>query len=141
MPITAPDARWSDKSLNPRLLLLVTFLSLLISGCATSISHGTLNDRLTEAPASLVVLDVRTNSEYRKGHLPGAVNISVLVLPFRLGRIPVKSKEDPLVVYCSHGPRAGLAGFILKVAGFKRVHQLEADLKGWRAEGILVKSP
>jgi rhodanese-related sulfurtransferase len=130
-----------DNHRNSLLLLLLIFLFLLTSGCATSISHGTLNERLEEAAASPLVLDVRTNSEYRKGHLPGAVNISVFVLPFRLGRIPVKSKEDPLVVYCSHGPRAALAGFILKVAGFKRVHHLETDLKGWRAEGILVSSP
>ena len=130
-----------NNSRNSHLFLLAILLWLLTSACATSISHGTLNERLAGAPASLVVLDVWTNSEYRKGHLPGAVNISVFVLPFRLGRIPVKSKEDPLVVYCSHGPRAGLAGFILKVAGFKRVHHLETDLKGWRAEGILISSP
>ena len=130
-----------DNHPNSLLLLLVTSLCLLTSACATSINIDTLNDRQAEAPPSLVVLDVRTDSEYRKGHLPGAVNISVFVLPFRLGRIPVKSKEDPLVVYCSHGPRAGLAGFILKVAGFKRVHHLESDLKGWRAEGLLVSSP
>jgi rhodanese-related sulfurtransferase len=130
-----------DNHRNFLLLLLVTSLCLLTSGCATSISHGTMNERLVDAPMSLVLLDVRTNSEYRKGHLPGAVNISVFVLPFRLGRIPVKSKEDQLVVYCAHGPRAGLAGFILKVAGFKRVHHLEADLEGWRADGILVSNP
>jgi rhodanese-related sulfurtransferase len=130
-----------DNYRNSRLLLLTILFCLMTSGCATSINIGNMNERLAEAPASLVLLDVRTNSEYRKGHLPGAVNISVFVLPFRLGRIPVKSKEDPLVVYCAHGPRAGLAGFILKVAGFKSVHHLEADLKGWRAEGILVESP
>ncbi len=89
-----------------------------------------------DAPA---VVDVRTGFEFNKGHLPGAVNISLLVLPFHLTTIPVKGKDDPVVVYCSHGPRAGLAGFILRLAGFKDVLHLRGDMTGWESGGLLVE--
>jgi rhodanese-related sulfurtransferase len=115
------------------------FSMVILVGCASSIYQVRLLGQIEDNPARLAVIDVRTASEYRKGHMPGAVNISVFTLPFRIGEIPVESKDEPLVVYCAHGPRAGLAGFILKVAGFKSVYHLEGDMKGWLAEGLPVE--
>ncbi len=117
------------------------FFLVIIGGCASSISQVGLLEEIDDDPPGLAVIDVRTASEYRRGHIPGAVNISVFTLPFRLGKIPVNSKDEPLVVYCAHGPRAGLAGFILKVAGYKNIHHLEGDMKGWLAEGLPVENP
>ena len=114
---------------------------LVLTGCASSLSHGEYVGMRENVSTAVVILDVRTASKFRQGHIPGAVNISVFTLPFRLGKIPVKSKEEPLVVYCAHGPRAGLAGFILKVAGFKKVHHLDSDMKGWRTRGLPVEVP
>lgn len=114
---------------------------LILAGCASSLSRVEFVQKRETASLLPVVLDVRTGSEFRRGHIPGAVNISVFTLPFRLGKVPVESKEDPLVVYCSHGPRAGLAGFILKVAGFKNVHYLAGAMKGWRAAGLPEEGP
>lgn len=112
---------------------------LILSGCASSLSRVEYLGQRESQIFMSVVLDVRTASEFQKGHIPGAVNYSVFTLPFRLGTIPVKSKNEPLVIYCAHGPRASLAGFILKVAGFKSVHHLEGDMKGWQAEGLPVE--
>ena len=112
---------------------------LIFAGCASPLSPAEYVGQRKNALLAPVILDVRTASEFRQGHIPGAVNISVFTLPFRLGRIPITSKDEPLVVYCAHGPRAGLAGFILRVAGFKNVRHLEGDMKGWRAEGLPVE--
>jgi 3-mercaptopyruvate sulfurtransferase SseA len=88
------------------------FLVLLLAGCTFAISSSALLSRLGNEKAELAVVDVRTGFEFSKSHLPGAVNISLLVLPFLLAAVSLKDKGDPVVVYCSHGPRAGLAGFI-----------------------------
>lgn len=112
---------------------------LILAGCASSLPRQEYVSKRENGSFAPVVLDVRTASEFRRGHIPGAVNISVFTLPFRLAKIPVKSKDRPLVVYCAHGPRAGLAGFILKVAGFMEVHHLEGDMKGWQAEDLPVE--
>ena len=141
MPITALDSNQHNNFISSRLLILATFLCLLTSGCAASINSGTLNERLSISSAPLVLLDVRNRSEYRKGHLPGAVNIPVYVLPFRLVDIPTKGKDRPVVVYCAHGPRAGLAGFILRIAGYSNVLHLQGDMAGWNSAGLPVEKP
>jgi rhodanese-related sulfurtransferase len=121
------------------LLLSILFLATLLAGCASSISSSELLARIGKGGPEVAVVDVRTKGEFRKGHLPGAVNIGILGLPFRLDEIPVESKDDPLVVYCAHGPRAGLAGFMLRIAGFKKVFHLDGDMNGWRANGLPVE--
>ena len=141
MLITAPDSDLSDNSFFFRLVLLAIFFCLLISGCAASIASTTLNEQLVDSPDSLVLIDVRNRSEYREGHLPGEVNIPVYALPFRLKEVSVKGKDLPVVVYCAHGPRAGLAGFILKVAGFKDVRSLQGSMSAWNSGGLPVEKP
>ena len=122
-----------------RYVALLMFLVLFLVGCASGISSSALLSRLGNEKAELAVVDVRTGFEFQKGHLPGAVNISLLVLPFQLAAVPVKDKDDPVVVYCSHGPRAGLAGFVLRLAGFKDVLHLRGGMAGWRSDGLLIE--
>ncbi|HLS96031.1 rhodanese-related sulfurtransferase [Sphingobacterium allocomposti] len=66
-----------------------------------------------------VVLDVRTAQEFERGHIKGAVNIS-------LGEIRDRYVElDTSKVYitvCSHGLRSVKAENILKDKGFRRVY-------------------
>lgn len=117
---------------SPGLLLLA---ALLLTGCTATIDSATLAARLAAPDGSPVVVDVRTGSEYAGGHLPGAVNIPFQALPFRMAAVPVHDLSEPVVVYCAHGPRAGLAGFFLRVAGFAEVNHLQGDIRSWRAAG------
>lgn len=119
-----------------RSLLLVVLLSL--SGCASPLNRPVLLARLGLDKAAPTLVDVRSGAEFRRGHLPGAVNIPVQMLPFRLAQVGGKDKTNPVVVYCSHGPRAVLAGFILTMAGFREVQHLRGALAGWRADGLPV---
>lgn len=121
------------KILNP--LWPVPLVVLLLTGCAATIDSATLAARLAAQDSRPMVVDVRTSSEYAGGHLPGAINIPVQSLPFRMAAVPVHDLNEPVVVYCAHGPRAGLAGFFLRVAGFVEVNHLQGDIRGWRAAG------
>jgi rhodanese-related sulfurtransferase len=123
----------SDWQIIPALLL-----GLLLNGCAGSIDHATLMTRLAEPEGKPALVDVRTGSEYEAGHLPGAVNLPVQSLPFNLPKVPVADRSEPVVVYCSHGPRAGLAGFFLRLGGFSQVLHLQGDFKGWSRAGLPV---
>ena len=40
--------------------------------------------------------------------------------------------DEPVVVYCEHGPRAGLAKAALRAAGFREVLYLEGHMSGWK---------
>ena len=98
------------------------------------IAPAALLDRIGrgEAPA---ILDVRSPGEFAAGHVPGAVNVpftSVLAESDRL-RAP---KLEPLVVYCGHGPRAWLAGEMLRWRGYRRVTYLRGHMAAWRRAGL-----
>lgn len=91
--------------------------------------------RAGEAP---VVLDVRTRGEYERGHVPGAIHIPFLSVTGREDEIP-GPRDEPVVVYCERGPRAGIARSALRWAGFTDVRYLEGHMKDWRQRGFPVE--
>ncbi len=56
---------------------------------------------------SIRLVDVRTPSEFREGHIPGAINIPLQELRKFLVMIP--DKNEKIFVYCAHGFRAAQA--------------------------------
>ncbi len=69
-----------------------------------------------------VLLDVRTVDEYRKGHVPGSMNIPLQ----ELGRVQsrVKDKDVPLYVHCLSGGRSAQAAEALRAMGYTRVFNI-----------------
>jgi len=65
------------------------------------------------------ILDVRTQEEFDRGHLPGATNISVDELRSNLDRLP---KDQRIAAYCQVGQRGYLATRILNQSGFDAVN-------------------
>lgn len=84
------------------------------------------------APA---ILDVRSRAEFLSGHVPGAFHIPFWQIARRISTLSA-SREDPIVVYCGHGPRAWIAGATLRSHGFVRVSYLEGHMSGWRRAGL-----
>jgi NADPH-dependent 2,4-dienoyl-CoA reductase/sulfur reductase-like enzyme/rhodanese-related sulfurtransferase len=65
------------------------------------------------------LMDVRSTQEFFAGHIPGAVNIPIDELRFRLDDIP-RGRE--VAAYCQIGQRGYLAARILQQAGFSAVN-------------------
>ena len=66
-----------------------------------------------------ILVDVRENEEYRRGHLEGAVN-----LPYEeLLRAPELLPKDKIIlVYCAHGSNSMLAARELSGMGYRTVN-------------------
>ena len=69
-----------------------------------------------------VLMDVRTPSEYRNGHIEGSVN-------FPLDRImdvadAIGDKDTPIFVYCHSGARSAQATTLLNRMGYKNVRNI-----------------
>lgn len=62
-----------------------------------------------------ILVDVRTEAEYKKGHIEGAVNIPVDDIRQRLSEL---DKSKTIVVYCAVGLRGYIADRILSQNGF-----------------------
>ncbi len=95
---------------------------------------------LVEAQTNLLILDVRTPSEFSAGYIPGAINVPHMELPSRLTEVqPHRAKE--VVVYCEAGGRAGIAERALRKAGFANVRHLEGDMAAWRRTTLPIVTP
>ncbi|MGH2924303.1 MAG: MBL fold metallo-hydrolase [Solirubrobacterales bacterium] len=87
-----------------------------------------LDDR--DAP---IVLDVRDDDEWGRGHIPGSVHIPYGELPGRLDELP---RDRTVAAICSGGKRSGLAGSLLQRAGFDSVvHVTGGGVGTWAKRG------
>lgn len=66
-----------------------------------------------------VILDVRTEKEYKTGHIEGSVNISLGTIRERYIEL---DRNKTYITVCSHGLRSVKAENLLKERGFKHVH-------------------
>ena len=87
------------------------------------------------AGAAPPILDVRTQREFAGGHVPGAVHVPFWSVGKRIDDIPA-NKDDELVVYCGHGPRAMIAGRTLRKHGFTHLVFLDGHFSKWRSAGL-----
>jgi rhodanese-related sulfurtransferase len=88
-----------------------------------------------EAGTAPTILDVRSRREFAQGHVPGALHIPFWTLRNRISEI-LTSPADPVVVYCGHGPRAYVAGTVLRASGFRRVVYLKGHMLKWKQAGL-----
>ena len=117
----------------------VLFVGITLSTSACAEAPAGVRDISQEAfvanpPANALILDVRTEGEYARGHVPNAVLVPHDELASRIAELG-NEMEKPIVVYCESGKRAGMAGQTLLEAGFKNVLHLDGDMKAWRASG------
>jgi rhodanese-related sulfurtransferase len=70
-----------------------------------------------------VILDVRTDMEYKLGHYPEAVHIPTARLNTEL-ETKLPNKKVPVLIYCNTGQRARYAADLLKAKGYERVRYI-----------------
>ncbi len=73
-----------------------------------------------------IIIDVRSESEFRTWHIEGAMNIPLTSLRARMGDLP---KEAPILLYCRVGFRSYLAHRVLVQSGFSDVRTLAGGSK------------
>ena len=78
------------------------------------------------------VLDIREDSEFRSGHLAGAIHIPVKKLPDRL---PKLKHDKPYAVICQSGSRSRGATDFLIDEGFKGAVSVRGGTSAWARSG------
>ena len=82
----------------------------------------------------LTLLDVRTTSEYRAGHLPETKWIDWFSPDFAAEAAKL-DKDKFYLVYCAGGVRSARACKKMSGMGFKYLVDLAPGFKGWKAAG------
>ena len=89
--------------------------------------------RLDDGEKFLLV-DVREESEFAAGHLPGAVHLSKGVIE-RDVETKVPDPATPLVLYCGGGFRSALAADNLQKMGYTNVISMDGGWRVWTEKG------
>jgi phage shock protein E len=70
-----------------------------------------------------IVIDVRSEGEFRERHLPAAINIPLGQLREEIAR-RAPDKEQPLLLHCLSGGRSGVGKGMLRRMGYRNVFNL-----------------
>ena len=88
-----------------------------------------------ERGETLLLIDVREESEYARDHLPGAAHLGKGIIERDIeARVPDTSAE--IVLYCGGGFRSALAADNLQKMGYTNVWSMDGGIRDWRAKGF-----
>ncbi len=102
------------------------------------IDAPTLAARIEEGTAPLVI-DVREQSEWDEGFIPGAVHVARGFLESRIAG--VASHDTPIVLSCAAGNRSLLAAQTLREMGYADVTSLAGGFTEWKRGGRPFDTP
>lgn len=118
--------------------LSVLLVPVLLMACAPRTATYTtipVQDLRAVQEKGEYVLDVRTDAEYKEGHVPGAALLPLADLDRRMNEVP---KDRPVYVICRSGTRSAQASAQLVKAGYTRVFNVDGGMNAWTAAGYPV---
>ena len=87
---------------------------------------------------TLLIVDVREESEFARDHLPGAVHLGKGIIERDVEqKIPDSGAE--IVLYCGGGFRSALAAENLQKMGYTNVWSMDGGYRGWQDAGLTVE--
>lgn len=84
----------------------------------------------------LRIIDVRSESEWGKGHIETAIHMPLPEMLLKGVDLP---KNENIIITCRVGYRGSIAGSYLQMQGFTKVHNLAGGMLAWMNAGFPVK--
>lgn len=109
------------------IIVAANVLGNKLSGKTEGILPHQVAERL-DRNEDFVLLDVRTDLEYKSGHIKGSKHIPLDKLASRAHELDVSGE---IITYCRAGLRAAQAYRILKNAGFSNVKYMDGSILAW----------
>ena len=91
-----------------------------------------------ESGETFHLIDVREDSEWDSGHLPGAVHLGRGVLERDI-ESAIPDRDADIVLYCGGGYRSALAADALQRMGYTNVQSMDGGFRGWRDAGLPIE--
>jgi len=91
--------------------------------------------RRSDAGEKLILVDVREDNEWAKGHLPGAVHLGRGIIERDIEQT-VPDPNAKLILYCGGGFRSALVAENLQKMGYTNVESMDGGWKGWLDAGL-----
>lgn len=103
-------------------LSLVSFMALTACSGKAQLMKG--DALLAEQKKGALVIDVRSDKEYKEGHIKDAKNVNVDTIEKEIEKVE-PNKDKKIILYCNTGKKSGKATEKLKKLGYKNVSNAE----------------
>ena len=80
---------------------------------------------------SFTLIDVREESEFAAGRIPGAIHVSKGVIERDIESV-IPDQDERLILYCGGGYRSAIAAESLVAMGYTNVTSMDGGWRGWR---------
>ena len=94
--------------------------------------------RRMDSGEEFLLVDVREDNEWEKGHVPGAVHMGRGVIERDI-ETQVPETATKMILYCGGGFRSALVADNLQKMGYTNVESMDGGWKGWVAAGLPTK--
>ncbi|MBV2130771.1 rhodanese-like domain-containing protein [Arsukibacterium indicum] len=111
----------------------------LVNQAKADINEITIRE-LLQHNQPYVLLDVREDHEWQKGHLPEAMHLGKGIIERDIEQT-VPDKKQKIVLYCGGGYRSALAAASLQQMGYQQVLSLAGGYREWTEQGLTVEVP
>jgi rhodanese-related sulfurtransferase len=118
----------------------------LLAQARAQLTRVTPAEAFEQARMGACLVDTRTGEQIaRDGHVPGALEISLNVLEWRLDPASASrhaqgpALDDLVVLLCDQGFSSSLAAARLVSLGFRRATDVVGGFQAWRADGLPVE--
>jgi rhodanese-related sulfurtransferase len=118
-----------SKHHSPRFLALVESVRPQIKECSI---HDLKT--LLDSPLPPVVIDVREESEFAAGHLPGAKHLSKGIMERDVETV-IPDPSTKIYLYCGGGFRSALTADSLQKMGYTNVVSVDGGWRAWTEAG------
>lgn len=108
-----------------RFLTLVTDARTRVQECTVQDVHRQMSNG-----DQFELVDVREESEFAKGHLPGARHLGKGVIERDI-EAQIPDSDTPIILYCGGGYRSVLAADALLKMGYRNVVSMDGGWRGW----------
>jgi len=86
-----------------------------------------------------LVVDVRGNDEYQKGHILNSMHIPLALIESKQSEL-APFKNEQIILVCRSGNRSYQAGLTLKKLGYENLHNLKGGMGAWQQAGLPMTS-
>jgi rhodanese-related sulfurtransferase len=90
-----------------------------------------------DASEKMVLIDTREESEWARGHIPGAIHLGKGIIERDIEKT-VPDKDATVVLYCGGGFRSALAADNLQKMGYRNVISMDGGWRGWTEAGFSI---
>lgn len=113
----------------------------IVDDARSRVTECTVDDvkQRLDAGESFRLIDVREESEFAKGRLPGAEHIGKGVIERDIEKL-VPDPSTCLILYCGGGYRSALAADALQKMGYTNVISMDGGWRGWNEAGYPTES-